>query len=145
MQLLGWVLFFGLITFTSGFQQYTGYIQVDAKHDSNLFYWIVESQNDPTTDPFIVWMNGGPGASSMGGFFYENGPYQIMDDLTLQPNAYSWNLNTTMIYIDQPVGVGLSYSSTGYLVSGPEEATANLVTFFDKLMQQYPQYANLPF
>lgn len=145
MQLLGWVLFFGLITFTSGFQQYTGYIQVDAKHDSNLFYWIVESQNDPETDPFIVWMNGGPGASSMGGFFYENGPYQIMDDLTLQPNAYSWNLNTTMIYIDQPVGVGLSYSSTGYLVSGPEEATANLITFFDQLMQQYPQYANLPF
>lgn len=128
-----------------GFQEYTGYINVDVKHDSNLFYWIVESQNNPATDPFVVWLNGGPGASSMGGFFYENGPYQIQEDLTLKSNPYSWNLNATLIYIDQPVGTGLSYSSTNYHVSGPEEATANLIIFFNQLMQQYPQYANLPF
>lgn len=127
------------------FQEYTGYINVDAEHDSNLFYWIVESQNNPATDPFVVWLNGGPGASSMGGFFYENGPYQIQDDLTLKSNPYSWNLNATMIYIDQPVGTGLSYSSSNYHVSGPEEATTNLITFFTRLLQQYPQYANLPF
>lgn len=45
------------------FAQYSGYINVDAKSNRNLFYWFVESQRNPAKDPLLLWMNGGPGPS----------------------------------------------------------------------------------
>jgi carboxypeptidase C (cathepsin A) len=43
----------------SSFAQYAGYIQVNAANNRNLFYWFVESQSSPQTDPVVLWMNGG--------------------------------------------------------------------------------------
>ena len=47
------------------FDMYSGYLDVSAT--KKLHYWFVQSQNDPATDPVVVWMNGGPGCSSMEG------------------------------------------------------------------------------
>jgi serine carboxypeptidase-like clade 1 len=41
------------------FEQYAGYVTVDITNGRNLFYWFVESQNSPKTDPVVLWMNGG--------------------------------------------------------------------------------------
>jgi cathepsin A (carboxypeptidase C) len=135
-------LFLLLVHPVFGFNQYSGYINVNSENNSSLFYWVVESQNDPKLDPLVLWLNGGPGSSSMVGFFYENGPFYIQEDLTLKENNYSWNKNATMLYIDQPVGTGLSF---GPLVSGPEEATSNIITFFNTFFKIYPQYLKLNF
>jgi serine carboxypeptidase-like clade 1 len=35
--------------------QYTGYLTVDGDHGRALFYWFIESQNNPKTDPLIFW------------------------------------------------------------------------------------------
>lgn len=43
---------------------YSGYLTVDETANRNLFYWFVESRGDPSTDPLILWQNGGPGCSS---------------------------------------------------------------------------------
>ena len=84
-----------------------GYIDVgDSK---NLFYWMFESRNDPSTDPVLLWMSGGPGCSSQLALFGENGPYIVEDDLSLTLNPQSWNNNATVIWVDQPVGTGFSY------------------------------------
>jgi len=40
-----------------------------------LHYMFVESQNDPATDPLIIWFNGGPGCCSMIGWAQEHGPW----------------------------------------------------------------------
>ena len=34
---------------------------MDASHGRNLFYFFAESQNDPATDPLVLWLQGGPG------------------------------------------------------------------------------------
>jgi carboxypeptidase C (cathepsin A) len=56
------------------FEMYSGYIEVEPG-EKWLHYVFVESQNDPATDPLILWTNGGPACSSMIGFVSENGPF----------------------------------------------------------------------
>ena len=56
-------------------RSYSGYLESNGGR--HLFYWFVESQNDPYTDPLVLWFNGGPGCSSMEGMLHEHGPYQI--------------------------------------------------------------------
>ncbi len=41
----------------------------------------VESQSNPSTDPLVLWTNGGPGCSGLLGFFTEMGPFQPTDGL----------------------------------------------------------------
>lgn len=120
-------------------QQYTGYLTTNATGE-NFFYWAVESRNDPATDPVILWLQGGPGCSSMTGLLYENGPAHI-DNATLTPvhNPYSWTNNATVIYLDQPVDSGFSWAKTNNTdtsAKGAKEVYAFLELFF----QRFPQY-----
>merc|ERR1712179_487168 len=95
------------------FKQYSGHL--DGLQGQHLHYWYVESQNDPSSDPVILWLNGGPGCSSMDGYFNELGPFTISkeDELTLIENPYSWNLKASVIFLDAPICVGYSYSGDG--------------------------------
>ncbi|GAB5371258.1 hypothetical protein AAMO2058_001563900, partial [Amorphochlora amoebiformis] len=92
-----------------------GYIPV-ALGTKQLFYWFFESRGDPATDPFIIWMSGGPGCSSQLAMFAENGPYKVSkfadngtssaDKYNLDLNEFSWNERATVLWIDQPAGAG---------------------------------------
>jgi carboxypeptidase C (cathepsin A) len=66
------------------------------------------SQN-ATTDPVLIWLNGGPGCSSLLGAFSENGPF-VFDDgqLYIKPNVESWNSRANLLYIESPAHVGFS-------------------------------------
>ncbi|KAM3426981.1 hypothetical protein NHJ13734_009172 [Beauveria thailandica] len=124
-------------------KQLSGYIDDDV-NDKHLFFWFFESRNDPAKDPVVLWLNGGPGCSSMHGLFTELGPATIpRPDLKPERNNYSWNNNASVIFVDQPVNTGFSYSSTSV---GTSVASAkdlySLLTFFFK---QYPQYATQDF
>lgn len=81
---------------------------IDADRPS--FFWFTEARSGPETAPFAIWLNGGPGASSLLGMLSENGPCWINEDSkTVDYNEWSWNNMVNMLYIDQPTQVGFSY------------------------------------
>lgn len=119
-------------------KQYTGYLDTDddSKH---FFYWFFESRGDPKSDPVVLWLSGGPGCSSLGGLFYENGPSSIDENLKVVRNPNSWNNNANVIYLDQPVGAGFSYSDKGP-VDTSAQAAKDLYAFLTLFFQNFPQY-----
>ncbi|KRX08530.1 hypothetical protein PPERSA_13011 [Pseudocohnilembus persalinus] len=64
--------------------------------------------------PNLIWLQGGPGGSSQFGNFVEMGPIMVdgTKDFTYTYNPYSWNQNYNMIFIDNPIGTGLSYAES---------------------------------
>lgn len=64
---------------------------VNLTNGDDMFYWLFNSKSQPSTDPLVMWLTGGPGCASEIALFYENGPYKINDDLSLTANAYTWN------------------------------------------------------
>ena len=127
----------------AGYQSINGSAPGLKRH---LWYWAFESRNDPSKDPLVIWLTGGPGCSSLVALFYEHGPYHIQDDLSLSLNPYSWNSNATVIYIDQPVNTGYSYADNGDWGAFSEaEIADNLFWFLQGWLEQYPKYQELPF
>ncbi|XP_017297319.1 cathepsin A-like [Kryptolebias marmoratus] len=95
--------------FKPNYRQWSGYL--DAGPGRFLHYWFVTSQGDPAKDPVVLWLNGGPGCSSLDGFLSENGPFHVnYDGATLYENPFSWNKIANMLYLESPAGVGYSYS-----------------------------------
>lgn len=125
--------------------QWTG--TVDVSDERRLFYWFAESRNDPSKDPVIIWMNGGPGASSLIGLFTEMGPCVLeVNATTPTPNPWAWNNNASVIFLDQPAGTGFSSVVPGGQAptddyDGAVDFQAFLNIFFDKV---FPDKAHLP-
>jgi carboxypeptidase C (cathepsin A) len=66
----------------------------------------------------ILWLNGGPGCSSLVGLIEENGPFHVKDNgNTVYENVYAWNKVGHVIYLEFPAGVGFSYSTDGNITT----------------------------
>lgn len=127
-------------------KMYSGYINVDAASNRNLFYWFVESSS-PTaaTDPLVLWTNGGPGCSGIsGGLFSEFGPFfpSIDGGLNLTANPWTWTSKANIIFIEQPAGVGYSFSdnSSDYNV-GDQRSAADIYSFLQEFIKEYPRFS----
>ena len=98
---------------------YAGHLAADLTGDRQLFYWLVSpasfvnTTNDDDDAPLVIWLNGGPGYSSLVGLFLENGPFHLVNRTAIQSNAHSWHTAPAwVLYVDQPVGTGLSFVAT---------------------------------
>ncbi|MCL9685560.1 S10 family peptidase [Legionella maioricensis] len=123
-----------------------GYLPISdsATPSGNLFYWYVENRSPLADSPLVLWLNGGPGAVSMYGFFMENGPYIINKDGTLSERRYSWSQKANYLVIDQPAGVGFSYGEKNTYLN-ESEAMDQLYYAIQFFFQHHPELASKPF
>jgi serine carboxypeptidase len=78
----------------------------------NVFFWFFPARQSPETAPISIWVGGGPGEAAIAGAMTENGPcYVNLDGNSTTLNPFSRNNYVNMLYIDQPVGAGFSYST----------------------------------
>lgn len=99
----------GICELDPNIKSYSGYADIsDTEH---IFWWFFEARNkNPREAPLTVWLEGGPGVSSMVGLFLEIGPCMIDASVSLVSNPYSWSNVSNMLFIDQPLSTGFSYT-----------------------------------
>nr|XP_058893753.1 lysosomal protective protein isoform X2 [Kogia breviceps] len=121
------------------FRHYSGYLR--GSGSKHLHYWFVESQNDPKSSPVVLWLNGGPGCSSLDGLLTEHGPFLIQPDgATLEYNPYSWNLIANVLYLESPAGVGFSYSDDKSYATNDTEVAQNNFEALKDFFRLFPEY-----
>ena len=109
----------------AGITSHAAFLTVNKELNSNLFFWFIECQQaSPREAPVVLWLQGGPGTSSLFGLFVENGPFNADIDLNLVARNLSWSNTHNMLYIDNPVGTGFSFTDdeAGYAMNQEDVA-----------------------
>ncbi|KAI3892355.1 hypothetical protein MKW92_015274 [Papaver armeniacum] len=139
----------------------TGYIGVGSKSSNSstqddvnqLFYYFVKSERNPKEDPLVLWLTGGPRCSAFSALAIEIGPIYIdkvvqynngsIPTLSLNPN--SWTKIANIIFLDEPVGTGFSYSKSSHESTiGDLESAENTYEFLVKWLTQNPEFQSNP-
>ncbi|KAF8323700.1 serine carboxypeptidase [Clavulina sp. PMI_390] len=125
-------------------RSYTGYLDA-AYGTQHLFFYYFESRHDPKTDPVVIWLNGGPGCSSTSGLFMENGPCRVnKHGNATSYNDYGWNDRANLIFIDQPVNTGFSYSDHSIDVFTTTDAARTIQDFVRLFFEAFPDLKGRP-
>lgn len=130
--------------------QYSGFLK--ASPGTHLHYWFAETSNPKadTNTPVVLWLNGGPGSSSILGMLQEHGPLLINTTGGLMDNPYAWTNLAHLLVLESPAGVGYSYcteSLSGKGCNNTDKSTAidarlALVDFFE---HKFPEHNKRPF
>uniref|UniRef100_A0A7E4UX73 Carboxypeptidase n=1 Tax=Panagrellus redivivus TaxID=6233 RepID=A0A7E4UX73_PANRE len=131
------------LDFKVPFRHYAGYLNVS---DTKAFYYnFFEAHENPEFAPLILWLNGGPGCSSMFGSLNENGPFHIKEEgKTLYLNPYAWNRAGNVLYIESPAGVGFSYDTANGNLTDESTADDNHAALED-FFRKFPEYRDHDF
>ena len=148
-------------------RSWAGRIHIPNAKDDELFFWLFDAEmpsNDLISKFFprakvkfetgrvfnnhelvngciLVWLNGGPGCSSLDGVTKENGPlYFSGNDLMPTLNPYSWTKLANVLYIDQPVGTGFSDGSVP--ARNNAEATQYFYQWLTAFYKEFPGLAS---
>lgn len=125
-------------------EMYAGHIPLTNNEDGiQYFFWKFEEKRNGNEDkPLVIWLNGGPGCSSMDGALAENGPIRIDDDGKATINEGSWFTRADTVYVDQPVNTGFSFATN----PGPKKydddldvITEHFMQFLDSYFQSFPE------
>ena len=123
-------------------KQSSGYLATGTGRGTNLFYWYHEAVDLASSKPIILWLNGGPGCSSLGGMFTELGPLVVGMDGNVTFNKFSFNQLANVLFLEQPAGVGFSYPNLPANDSTTADDTYHaLLAFF----AMHPELQGRPF
>lgn len=121
-------------------ERYGGYFKLNRTYDAHMFFFYFEAREEPDTAPVVLWLTGGPGCSSELAVFYENGPWTLDNDLNLVETPYGWDRAAHMIYVDQPINTGFSYSDDDRDRCYDEECVSNdMLDFLQAFFAAIPE------
>uniref|UniRef100_A0A2P2HX72 Carboxypeptidase n=1 Tax=Hirondellea gigas TaxID=1518452 RepID=A0A2P2HX72_9CRUS len=124
------------------YKQYSGYL--DAGTGTFLHYWFIESK--PSDAPLLLWLNGGPGCSSLDGLINELGPFHVKDDgETLYNNTASWNTFANIVYIESPACVGFSYNINNDCSASDDSTSQRNYNALQSFFAKFPAFRTSPF
>ncbi|KAL0849530.1 hypothetical protein ABMA28_013800 [Loxostege sticticalis] len=125
---------------------YAGYLTVNKEYNANLWFWYFPVTDKPVEEtPWIMWLQGGPGASSLYGLFTEIGPFFVNGDNNLEEIKYSWGKNHSLLFIDNPVGTGFSFTDDdrGY-ATNQTTIGENLYEALQQFLTLFPELRKAP-
>ncbi|KAL6626237.1 hypothetical protein ACP70R_029963 [Stipagrostis hirtigluma subsp. patula] len=129
--------------------QYAGYVTVNEHNGRALFYWFFKAQTTPAKKPLLLWLNGGPGCSSVGyGAAAELGPLLVNGNGTgLEFNKFAWNKEANLLFLESPVGVGFSYTNTTSDLDNIDDrfVAEDTYIFLVNWFSRFPQYKSNDF
>jgi carboxypeptidase D len=80
-------------------EMYSGLVPIDSTNQSRALFFVFQPTIASWVDEITIWLNGGPGCSSMEGFFQENGRFLWQPGTYLAiENPYSWVNLTNMLW-----------------------------------------------
>ena len=122
---------------------YSGYFEVNATSHSSLFFWYWPALSGNASAPLLIWLQGGPGSSSLFGMLVELGPYLVTTP-DLQPafNPASWAGEYQVVFVDNPRGTGYSFTDAGTLCTSWECYGDDFDAFLRQFVQAYGLQAN---
>nr|XP_021185926.2 venom serine carboxypeptidase [Helicoverpa armigera] len=129
-----------------GMDSYAGYLTVNKEYNANLWFWYFPVSGKSVEDtPWIIWLQGGPGASSLYGLFTEIGPFFVSKDNNLEEIQHSWGKNHSLLFIDNPVGTGFSFTDDdrGY-ATNQTTIGENLYEALQQFLTIFPELRKAP-
>lgn len=128
------------ITEKIGYRSHAGFFTIDEKYNSNLYFWYFPPFSKNEKAPVLLWLQGGPGGSSLFGLFAELGPL-IAKKAGFALRKYHWALNCHLIFIDSPVGTGFSFTNNYFGYCADEKCVAT--GLYNTMQQFYTLFPNL--
>ncbi|XP_069511051.1 retinoid-inducible serine carboxypeptidase [Ambystoma mexicanum] len=121
-----------------------GYVPV--RSNAYMFWWLYYA-NNPTKSfaelPLVMWLQGGPGASGCGyGNFEEIGPL----DSDLKPRNTTWVREASVLFVDNPVGTGFSYTNDSEAYAKDIDTVASdMLVLLKVFFNSHPEFQSIPF
>lgn len=135
---------------------YSGFMPLNLQESSNkdgaLFFWLVKTRKrESPSDKLVIWLNGGPGCSSMVGMMWENGPFSLRDKVegnttsgyAFDNNVFSWNEVSNVLYVEQPLRTGFSLAADGSPIIDSEQKVAkDFHLFLNSFLKVFEDLSN---
>ena len=133
-------------------------LEENANREGSYFFWLAMRRGSESStsgkssdgrDRLVVWLNGGPGCSSMVGMMWENGPFTIAEGgerkFSLVRNAFAWNEAAHVLFVEQPLRTGFSPAAEGSRrVKDETVVAADFHRFLQSFLRVFNSLASLP-